>query len=190
MVNVMNGRCLSPALLLILMTLAGVPAYADQTDRRLDPLFARLKDHPTAEGAQAIESEIREIWRKSGSDDVDHTMGIGERALAANDVDFALSVFDQVVNEAPAFAEAWNKRATGRFLAGDFTGSVSDIQHTLALEPRHFGALAGLGQIYLALHENGAALKAFEAALEIDPALASVRSIVKRLRPTVQGEPA
>jgi tetratricopeptide (TPR) repeat protein len=109
-------------------------------------------------------------------------MGQGQATLA-------LAAFDAIVQKAPSFAEGWNKRATIYFLMGDFDSSVADIERTLALEPRHFGALSGLGQIYLALDRKAAALRAFEGALAIDPHLSSVREVVEDLKKELGGKP-
>src|SRR5262249_29870869 len=102
-------------------------------------------------------------------------------AMNQGELKRALEAYDAMVKVAPAFAEGWNKRATVEFLAGDFTASVADIQKTLALEPRHWGALSGLGQIYVALNNDEAALRAFKQALEINPHLASVKAKVQEI---------
>ena len=91
--------------------------------------------------------------------------------------------------EQPEFAEAWNKRATVLYLMGDYQRSVADVEQTLALEPRHFGALAGLGLINLALDREVAALRAFEAALNIHPQQPGLRAKIKELRTRLGGKP-
>ena len=87
----------------------------------------------------------------------------------------------------PDFAEAWNKRATVHYLMGDYVASVHDIQQTLALERRHFGALSGLGMIYEAIGRPSAALRSFEAALAINPHLDATRQRIEELRRELEG---
>ena len=113
----------------------------------------------------------------------------GLQAMAEDDEDQAVAAFNEIVEQKPDFAEGWNKRATAYFIMGDFDASVADIERTLQLEPHHFGALSGLGQIYLALDNKTAALKAFEAALAINPHLTSVKAAVESLKKQLQGDP-
>ena len=99
----------------------------------------------------------------------------------------AVDDFSTAVAWAPDFAEAWHKRATVHFLMGDYPASIADLHRTLDLEPRHFGALAGLGLIYLKLDEERAALKALEKALEINPHLPGTREKVQELHERLDG---
>lgn len=163
-------------------------ARADQTDARLDPLFDRLKGAEVFSIAHKTEQEIWIIWHERPEGQaVNAVMERGLRAMRESVLDDALEAFDQAVSLAPNFAEAWNKRATIYYLLGDYTKSIADIRQTLALEPRHFGALSGLGLINLALDRKAAALEAFEAALKIHPFLPS-RFQIEALRQEVAGE--
>jgi len=99
----------------------------------------------------------------------------------------ALERFDRMVAQAPDFAEGWNKRATLHYLMGNYSASVRDIQRTLDLEPRHFGALSGLGLIYDALEQPAAALRSFEAAVAINPHLGSINARIEQLRRELGG---
>jgi tetratricopeptide (TPR) repeat protein len=177
------------ALLAILAALLVQPARAGQDDPRLDELFARLKAPLSGREAATVQSQIWSIWIEGDNEDVNLTMRQGVQAMARQDFDAALSAFDRVVELAPGFAEGWNKRATVRFLMEDYPGSVLDIERTLLLEPRHWGALSGLGQINLALDRKEAALKAFEAAIAINPHLDSVRAAVESLKKEIGGRP-
>ena len=183
-------RRLWPALLL-LSTLVAVaaPVRADQDDPRLDALFAALKNAPSDEVAEAAEAAIWEIWGENRDPDVEALMREGDAALDDDDPQTARAAFDKVVEKDSHFAEGWNKRATAEFAMGDYTASVADIEHTLQLEPRHFGALAGLGEIYLALDKKPSALKAFEAALAINPHLDEVKEMVGKLKKDLAGSP-
>lgn len=113
---------------------------------------------------------------------VNASMTQGIEAMSSGDYGAALDAFNRVVETEPEFAEGWNKRATVYYLIGDFGASVRDIERTIALEPRHFGALSGLGLIYRAVGEDLPALKAFEAALKVNPYLRGARKHSEELR--------
>ncbi len=165
-----------------------VPVQGAQNDPRLDTLFEELRDAPTKEDAALIEERIWKVWLLSGSGAVDAHMLRGLQAMGAGDNDAALAAFDKVVAAQPDFAEGWNKRATVNYLLGRFDAAVIDIQKTLALEPRHFGALSGLALINLALSREREALKAFEAALRIHPNLPGADTHIRELRQKIQGK--
>ena len=109
--------------------------------------------------------------------------------MGAGDTRTARAAFDLLVTRAPNFAEAWNKRATLLYLLGDDDGSVADVRRTLVLEPRHFGALSGLGLINARHGRPEAALHSFEAALAIHPFLPGARANVEALRQRLKGDP-
>lgn len=175
------------ATLLVLGSLGPGVARADQNDPRLDPLFERLHAAESRAQARSIEREIWRIWHKSDDPTVNRLMAQGVRALARRELAQALTRFDQMVKRAPEFAEAWNRRATVHYMMGNYRASVGDIQRTLTLEPRHFGALSGLGVIYDGIQQPAAALRSFEAALEINPHLDRTRKRVEQLRREVEG---
>ncbi len=168
---------LNPVVAAFLLLLAA-PALAD--DARLDDLFAQLQATDDA-GAEAVTRQIWQEWAKSGSPAMDLLLQRGEEAMAAGDYQTAIGHFTAVIDHAPDFAEAWNARATAYFNTGDLGPSINDIQHVLALNPRHFGALAGLGMIFEELDEPDKALEVYQAALAINPHMADVRQAVKRL---------
>jgi tetratricopeptide (TPR) repeat protein len=176
----------------ILLTLGLMPcglARADQDDPRLPALFARLQSAGSDSEARVVEAIIWQIWSISADDEVNAMMQRGLQAMTDGSPKQALTVFDAMVQRSPYFAEGWNKRATVYYVLGDFEASVADIERTLQLEPHHFGALSGLGQIYLALDRDEAALKAFEAALAIDPHLAGVKAAVEGIKKKREGDP-
>ena len=177
-----------PAIVLAaFLTLASGPAAADQNDSRLDGLFARLLMVRDFRAAQGIELSIWGIWIESNDPAVEILMEQGLTAMARRDMRAALGKFDQMVKILPAFAEGWNKRATVYYLLGNFSGSLHDIERTLNLEPRHFGALSGLGLISLAIGEEERALEAFEAALSIHPRMPGTMSHIRELREKLHG---
>ena len=177
------------AFILLALFLAAARADAAQDDPRLDGLFAQLKASRSAEEANEIQSTIWKIWMVAGSGEANLLLREGVAAMSRQDYDAAAASFSRVIELEPGFAEGWNKRATVRFLMFDFTGSVLDIERTILLEPRHFGALSGLGQIYMALDRPEAALKAFEAALAVNPHLDSFRAAVEALKKELAGDP-
>ncbi len=164
-----------------------VAASAGQNDPRLDDLFDALRASSSEFAAEAVEAEIWALWTRAGDREIDRLMAAGMAAMAADRFRLALGAFDKVIERAPDFAEGWNKRATAHYLSGDYHASVADVEQTLALEPRHFGALTGLGLIALELGEDERALDAFEAALDIHPWLDGRDSHISELRDKVRG---
>jgi tetratricopeptide (TPR) repeat protein len=175
-------------LMLIAGMLPGI-AGADQRDRRLTGLFDRLKVTQSELEARALEADIWRIWSETDDAEATALLGRGVQAMGGGNFPQALAVFNVVVQRWPDFAEGWNKRATVYFLMDQFEASVADIEKTLALEPRHFGALSGLGQIDLALGRKDAAIKVFGAALAIDPHLQGVKAALEGLKKESEGNP-
>ncbi len=165
----------------ILATLPS-PAWADQTDARLDGLFEVLATTSDMEAARAAEAEIWRIWIESGSEEIDALMVEGMVAMSTQRLEDAIALFGQITERAPEFAEGWNKRATAYYLNDDHVASVRDIQRTLVLEPRHFGAISGMGLIFLGRGDEAGALAAFEAVLAIHPGAPGARQRVEVLR--------
>jgi tetratricopeptide (TPR) repeat protein len=170
---------------------AGTPelARADQDDPRLDDLFERLQHTPDPAEAHALEQRIWGVWLESENAAINRLMEQGVLALRGQHYPTALQAFDRLVEQAPEFAEGWNKRATVHYLMGNWRASVRDIQRTLALEPRHFGALFGLGLIYDALEQPEAALRSFEATLALNPHSEGTRQRIEELRRQLRGSP-
>jgi tetratricopeptide (TPR) repeat protein len=110
----------------------------------------------------------------------------GTRAMAQGRLKEAIAIFDRVVTTLPDFAEGWNKRATAHYLNEDYTASVIDIERTLALEPRHFGAISGMGLIFMARGDQAGALRAFEEVLKIHPHARGAKALVEELRKKVK----
>jgi Flp pilus assembly protein TadD len=158
-----------------------MPAAADQNDPRLEPLLTALQNAPT-EMARPIEQQIWAIWGRSGNQAVDTLMAEGISRLNEGNNDAALERFDRVVGLAPNFAEGWNKRATTLYTMGQFEKSTQDIDKVLALEPRHFGALSGLGLCDIRLGKDREALAAFQRAAAVDPNLPGVQANIETLK--------
>jgi tetratricopeptide (TPR) repeat protein len=169
--------------------LTAAPAHAAQNDPRLARLFVALRAAQSPGGAHALEAQITQIWAETSDLETQQLMEKGLTLMADDEDEAALNVFDAMVAHAPDFAEGWNKRATLEFLLGDYNASMADIARTVKLEPRHFGALAGLGQVEIALGNKDAALAAFNQALAIDPYLGDVGEMAERLKKELAGKP-
>ena len=163
-------------------------AGADQDDPRLDRLFAVLQTTEDDERVRTAETLIWSIWIENEDAMVAALMQRGIVAMGRRQLRRALDIFDDMVEEAPEFAEGWNKRATVYYLMGNFEASVADVEVTLDLEPRHFGALSGLGQIELIRGDEPAALQAFEAALAVHPHLTGLRDTADALEEKLFGK--
>jgi len=148
---------------------------------RLNSLFETLKSATDIEAAKAAENDIIVIWLESGSDTVDLLMRWTLDAVEAKNFALALDYLDRIVTMRPDYAEGWNKRATVHFLVDDYSKAIADIEQTLALEPRHFGALSGLGKIMRDIGDNQQAAIAYRRALEIDPYLDDVEDALKEI---------
>ncbi len=165
------------------------PALARQDDPRLPDLFAAHKAAPGPAEAAPLEARIWSIWAET-PDPRDATLyARAEAAIARRDHLGAVQALDELTARTPDFAEAWNKRATAHYLAGNHRASVEDIRRTLALEPRHFGALSGLGLIYAVIGEPRAAVRSFEAALAVHPHLPGARVHIEMLEGELEGAP-
>ena len=167
-----------------------MPAAGDQTDPALDSLFTDLVRTGSQAEAEQLTSEIWSRWIASDGDaDADRLMQSGMALMKRGMLDGAEQVFSQLIQDHPDFAEAWNKRATVRFLLGNDAGSRRDIARVIDLEPRHFGALSGLGMINMRSGDLQAALQAFEAALRVNPHLNQAVDVTRQLREQLRGQP-
>lgn len=162
-------------------------AAAQAQTPRLDDLFEQLQT-ATDEEAGPITQNIWIEWSKSGSPSMDLLLKRGRDAMGAGDPMTAIEHFTALIDHAPDFAEGYNARATAYYQTGDFGPSISDIAKTLTLNPRHFGALSGLGMIFEQLGEPDKALEVYRAALAINPHMPDVRDAVKRLETELAGQ--
>ena len=136
--------------------------------------LAALRGPDPVRAAQA-ESALWAMWCRSDSPGLDARLAEAIAAMERRDLAGAEASLTSLIAVAPAWAEAWNKRATVRYLAGDYPGSIADCRETLARTPHHFGALAGQGLCHMALEQFGPAAVMFRRALEVHPHLAAVR---------------
>ncbi len=187
---------LTLAALMLLVPASGADAAADKPAVaapsasaravELDSLFAALTAVTEESDARTVEARIQQLWLESGDAEVDRLMGYAIAAVNAGAYTLAIGYLDSIVLRKPDYAEGWNKRATVYWLMGAndrafYARSLSDIARTLALEPRHWGALAGRGWILQDLGKDRQAVAAFRQALAIDPWREDVRVSLRLL---------
>lgn len=159
---------------------------ADRT-KGLDFLFGALKAAPDEASAKHVEARIWATWLQTPSDTAALLMLRAKAAMDAQKTDVAIKLLDSVIKLRPDYIEAWNRRATIYYLKNDYTRSMQDIREVLVREPRHFGALAGLGMIMQEIGDEKRALEAFRKALAVNPHLEKVPEMVKTLTEKVEG---
>ena len=145
------------------------PAKSDQFDSRLPSLFDQLYLLENSVEINKITEKIWNIWNETNDKKIDGDFYRGMESLRTNDLLMAIAFFTRVIEKKPDFAEAWNKRATVYFMIGEFDKSMIDINQTLKLEPRHFGALDGMGLIFMHLQQYNEAIKIYDQMLTIFP---------------------
>ena len=146
-----------------------------------------LKIAPDETSAKAIEDRIWALWLVSGSDTCILLMTRVKDAIDDKNYDLAIRLLDAVIAIKPGYVEAWNRRATVYYLKQDYGHSLADLREVLAREPRHFGALSGLGLILQDIGDDKDALEAYRKALAIDPHLENIPDVVKTLTEKVEG---
>lgn len=168
------------------MIFIGLTSAGAQTPE-LDALFDRLGPADARE-AEKIQREIWIAWSKSGSPAMDLLLQRGRDAMAAGEPRVAVEHLTALIDHDPGFAEGWNARATAYYQTGDFGPAIADIAQVLTLNPRHFGALSGLGMIFEQLDQPQKALEVYRAALAINPHMSDVRDSVERLEQQTAGQ--
>jgi tetratricopeptide (TPR) repeat protein len=158
----------------------------DRTNN-LDFLFGALKVAPDDTSSKSIEERIWALWLVSKSDTTNLLMTRVKTAMDGEDLDLAIKLLDQIIQIKPDYIEAWNRRATAYYMKKEFNRALADIRQVLAREPRHFGALAGLGLIMQDLGDDKRALEIYRKALAIHPRLPRVPDLIKTLTEKVEG---
>lgn len=166
---------------------AKLPRVSADNGKTLDFLFGALKVAPDQESAKAVEARIWALWTATPSDTAALLMSRAKTAMDGKDPEVALKLLDAVIKLRPDYVEAWNRRATIYYLQNDYDRSMEDIRQVLIREPRHFGALAGLGMILQETGDDRHALDAFRKALAVNPYLERVPELVKSLTEKVEG---
>ncbi len=159
---------------------AAQPGLGFGENDRLDELFAEMQSK-AGEGAASAEREVLRIFRQSGSAAMDLLLKRGFAAMEAEDYEMAVWHLSALIDHAPNFAEAYNMRASAFFLLDKYGEAMADIEKALLLNPRHFGALGGMGVIQEQLNQPENALKAYKAALALNPHSEELIDTVKRV---------
>lgn len=158
-----------------------------ERNRNVDFLFGALKAAPDDASAKAVEDRIWAVWSGAGNETTNLLMARAKKAADDKDYDLAVRMLSSIIEIKPDFTEAWNRRATVYFLQKDYTNSMADIAKVLSREPRHFGALSGLGLIMQEVGDEKHALEAYRKALDVYPRLKGMDEKVKTLTEKVEG---
>jgi tetratricopeptide (TPR) repeat protein len=161
---------------------------APSPGEKLDELFARLAATEDADETAGIVAAIDRLRLRSGSDTGDLLMACAMATMESGDYPVSLALLDAIVGLQPEWAEGWNKRATARYLAGDAKGAMADIAQTLARDPKHLGALAGMGMILEDAGRREDALRAYERALTIAPRWRPMNEAAARVKAALAGQ--
>ena len=179
--NHLNMRVIFKILIVsISLLFASKIALADQNDPRLNNLFKKLNETENQDEIRDLISDIWNIWYEVDDPKVIEYFEKGIQAMNLRNYPLAIRFFNNLIEEDPNFAEGWNKRATVHFMMGNFDQSMQDIIKTLELEPRHFGALDGMGLIFIHEGQFQQAIDVYDKMLEIFPF--SVKTMDKKER--------
>ena len=179
--NHLNMRVIFKILIVSISFLfASKIALADQNDPRLNNLFKKLNETENQDEIRDLISDIWNIWYEVDDPKVIEYFEKGIQAMNLRNYPLAIRFFNNLIEEDPNFAEGWNKRATVHFMMGNFDQSMQDIIKTLELEPRHFGALDGMGLIFIHQGQFQQAIDVYDKMLEIFPF--SVKTMDKKER--------
>ena len=171
------------------LLLIGFPANSENKTDELDKLFLKLKKEQNITVASKIESKIWKLWVTHPTEqNLTDLLAEGSSYMSENQFDNAHKVFSKVIELDANWAEAWNKRATVLYLMGNYQLSQNDIDKTLSLEKRHFGALSGQGLVQSALKNYQLAIDSYIEAHKIYPAMESPMIMIERLKKLIKNE--
>jgi tetratricopeptide (TPR) repeat protein len=163
------------------------PHLAGDRTQNLDFLFGALKAAPDDTIAKAIEQRIWSVWTASRSDTAVLLMTRVQKAIEQKDLDLAVKLLDATVKIKPDYVEAWNRRATIYYMRKDYGRALADIREVLKREPRHFGALSGMGLILQDIGDDKQALEVYRRVLAVYPRMQRIPDLVKTLQEKVEG---
>ncbi|MFQ8431037.1 tetratricopeptide repeat protein [Amaricoccus sp. W119] len=153
---------------------------AEARAAKLEDLHRQLAE-PDRDDWERVQNEIERLWARSGSPAMDLLLRRAGQEMHAENYGAAIDHLTALTELAPDFAEGWNARATAFYQIGEFSLAMADIEHALALNPRHFGALTGLGIILGETGQYAPALAALRAAERINPNQPDIRDHIKRV---------
>lgn len=159
----------------------------EEPQARIERLFGELKRARTEQAARRISSRISREWAHSGSASIDLLMQWSQKAIDEKKNAVAMDFLDEVVTLAPDYAEGWNRRATLHFMMDNYGRSMADIDRVLRLEPRHFGALAGMATILRETGRKDAAIRAYQQLLDVYPMMREAQDELGRLADEMSG---
>lgn len=168
--------------------LTKTPETADEKAKILSDLYAYLATADSEESAKPIAEAIERLWNQSGSDTISLLMARASSALRTKNTDLAVKLLDSVVDLAPDYPEAFNRRAYLRFSQNNVDAAVGDLRRVLALDPNHFKALDALGQIWREHGNKKGALRVFRRLLEVHPFWPGAKQAVEELSREVEGQ--
>ena len=170
-------------------------SFADNTERnnQLDKLFVQLKNTKNLSSAQIVENKIWKIWSIHPSNDrrgyrLTELLDQGSLLIDRRELNKAYEIFSQIILVDPNWAEAWNKRALVLYLMNRYQSSLGDINKTLILEPRHFGALSGQALNYIELKQYEKAIKSYKAAQKIYPINGAAKKMIPQLQELINDQ--
>ncbi len=173
-------------LILLFYLFSQTSTFANERDVRLNQLFNELKVNKS-KVASEVEQEIWKIWSTHPSDaKLTARLEEGSKFLRNQQFSKAIEIFTEVINLDQNWAEAWNKRATVFYMMGKFKQSQEDIDKVLALEARHFGALAGQGLVNIQLKNYEKAIFSYQQAKEIHPSMQSPEIMIRRIEELIK----
>lgn len=167
---------------------AAKPPLPSEPKARLDALFTRLHDAQTPVEARKMEKEIERMFERSGSDTADLTFSRASKALATRDVDTALDLLDYTLTLRPHFAEGFHRRALVHLLRKDEEAALRDLRTTLALEPRHFMAMAAFAGLLRSSGDKKGAYRVLTRLRELNPHFPEIGEVMEKLRPEIEGQ--
>jgi tetratricopeptide (TPR) repeat protein len=162
------------------------PPPKTPTEERAD-LYARLAASTDADETAGIITRLLHSYSESGSDTADLLLRRARQAIGIENYSDALKILDATIAFLPDWAEGWNARATARYLDDDYNGSMADIAQTLKREPKHIGALMGMGMILEAREKREDALKVYERVLAIAPHWRNAQEAADKLKAALAG---
>ena len=173
-------------LLILFVLINSNLAKSEDRDNQLNRLFNELKINNLAL-VYGTEQKIWEIWSTHPTDEkLTQELLKGSNLMQGDTIYESIKIFSELIELDPNWAEAWNKRATALYLIGDYEASQKDIDKVLELEDRHFGALAGQGLVNIKLQNYEKAIKSYERAQEIYPAMQSPKVMIEQIEQLIK----